>query len=295
MTLLNVLGIITGSFLCLILILVLFFTLNGIYCSMHISVSNYKIETNKIKNNYRLVLIADLHNKVFGNNNDVLIQKIKEQNPDFVIAAGDIVFKKEKNTDIAKDLLCSISEFAPVYYGMGNHEKEIRYIANINDEDEMNSVDMKYVFKGTNVKYMENETERFYKNSDEYILIGAINGQPVYKNETEFFNRFKEESKGNFSILIIHQPEHVIQHLSNDDLELVLSGHTHGGQFRIPFVGGLICPNQGFFPKYDKGLFTKGETNLVITSGLGNSHKLPRINNPAEIVVIDIVPKHTKK
>lgn len=295
MTLLNVLGIITGSFLCLILILVLFFILNGLYCSMHISVSNYKIETNKVKNNYRLVLIADLHNKVFGNNNDVLIQKIKEQNPDFVIAAGDIVFKKEKNTDIAKDLLCSISEFAPVYYGMGNHEKEIRYIANINDEDEMNSVDMKYVFKGTNVKYMENETERFYKNPDEYILIGAINGQPVYKNETEFFNRFKEESKGNFSILIIHQPEHVIQHLSNDDLELVLSGHTHGGQFRIPFVGGLICPNQGFFPKYDKGLFTKGETNLVITSGLGNSHKLPRINNPAEIVVIDIVPKHTKK
>lgn len=291
MTILNVLGLITCSFLCLILFAIIFFILNGLYCNNHISINSYKIETNKVKNNYRIVLIADLHNKVFGNNNDVLIQKIKEQKPDFVVAAGDMVFKKEKNVDIARDLLCSVSEFAPVYYGMGNHEKEIRYIANINDEEEMNSVDMKHVFKDTNVKYMENETERFYKNSDEYILIGAINGQPVYKNETEFFNRFKEESKGNFSILIIHQPEHVIQHLSNDDLELVLSGHTHGGQFRIPFIGGLICPNQGFFPKYDKGLFTEGETNLIITAGLGNSHRLPRINNPAEIVTIDIVPK----
>ena len=275
------------SFLAIVAVAIISVVVDAIYCNMHIDVTKYKIKSNQIKKNYRIVLISDLHNKEFGENNIRLINKIKEQNPDFIVVAGDMIQKHEQDISVAYNLLTEIAEFTDVYYGLGNHEKE-----SLNPLNEKGApiIDTMKIFENTKVHHIDNE----YCLINDDIVIGAMSQLPILHEEREFYDDLNKKSEKLFSILIYHQPEQIGKYMSNDNIDLILSGHTHGGQFRIPFIGGVMSPNQGFFPKYDKGLFEFEKSNLIISSGLGNSHKVPRLNNPPEIVVIEIEKEHKK-
>lgn len=258
--------------------------INGIYCTNTIEVNNYKISSDKTNANLHFVLISDLHNKEFGKDNCDLVEKIKEQKPDFIAVGGDMVTRYVNDDSVMKNVLTQLAQIAPTYCCLGNHEHDL--------ED---TIDFKTDITSTGAVLLDNESTEFVKNG-ETIIIGALSDFPYYEfnapnydtPERYYWDEFKEQSKNNYSILLHHQPEYIGDISKGTDIDLILCGHTHGGLIDIPFVGGLFAPNQGLFPKYDKGEFDFDNTKMIISSGLGNSNPLFRINNCAEICVIDV-------
>ena len=249
-----------------------------------IVVTNYNISTDKTDESFQFVLISDLHNKEFGKNNERLVSKIKEQNPEFIAVVGDLNLKQENNTEVAVNLIKELVKIADVYYTPGNHETSSAYyskiISEIEDAGAINLINK----------------SAYRKIGDSNILIGGLKqfpffeyDMPDYENvERYFFDDFLEKQKECFSILLCHYPEVYIWKLKDYDIDLLLCGHTHGGIIRIPFLGGVKTPSQPYFSEYDKGYFESDSAKMIITSGLGNSHNIPRINNFPEICVISV-------
>ncbi|MCQ4725063.1 metallophosphoesterase [Anaerotignum faecicola] len=229
----------------------------------------------------KIVHISDLHNAEFGHANSSLLEKISSENPDIIAVTGDIIDSRRTNTDIAVEFTSKACEIAPVYYVTGNHEARIPEYA---------SFEAELINAGANV--LRNNNILFEFNGVQINLIGA--DDPSFSDRTEsdekildnYLNSLSSDS-GQYKILLSHRPELFETYVKNR-MDIVLCGHAHGGQFRIPFIGGVIAPNQGFFPKYTSGVYTSGNTNMVVSRGLGNSIIPFRINNPPEIVVITI-------
>ncbi|MCD8025727.1 MAG: metallophosphoesterase [Clostridiales bacterium] len=270
--------------LSVVLIIVAVTIADGIYCTNVIHTTYYSFTNDKNDAAMHFVLISDLHNKEFGEDNVRLVNKIKEQNPDFIAVDGDMVTRYFEDDSVMKELLSQLTEIAPVYCCLGNHERDLA--DKIDFESEINS---------TGALLLDNEYIEF-DTGNGTVLIGGMSDYPYYEydapdydnDERYFWDDFKEASENQYSILLHHQPEYIGNIVTDSNVDLVLCGHTHGGLIRLPFIGGLFAPNQGFFPEYDTGQFDFGTTHMVITSGLGNSNPLFRINNCAEICVIDI-------
>ncbi len=270
--------------LSVVLIIVAVTIADGIYCTNVIHTTYYSFTNDKNDAAMHFVLISDLHNKEFGEDNVRLVNKIKEQNPDFIAVDGDMVTRYFEDDSVMKELLSQLAEIAPVYCCLGNHERDLA--DKIDFESEINS---------TGALLLDNEYIEF-DTGNGTVLIGGMSDYPYYEydapdydnDERYFWDDFKEASENQYSILLHHQPEYIGNIVTDSNVDLVLCGHTHGGLIRLPFIGGLFAPNQGFFPEYDTGQFDFGTTHMVITSGLGNSNPLFRINNCAEICVIDV-------
>lgn len=268
----------------IIIIIVVAFIINAFFCSNIISTKSYKLNNTKTNSSLHFVLISDLHNKEFGKNNIELVKAIKNQNPDFIAVDGDMVSKGNTDDSIMKTLLSQISKIAPTYCSLGNHELELA-----------DKISFKEDINNTGAVLLDNTSTEFVK-SGKKILIGGLSDFPYYEYnapnydtpERYFWDDFKNKSKNQYSILLNHQPEYIADIAKNSNIDLILCGHTHGGQVQIPFIGGLYAPNQGFFPKYDYGMFEFGKTKMIISSGLGSAYAVPRINDPVEICVIDI-------
>ena len=228
---------------------------------------------------YKIVQVSDLYNAEFGENNEDLLKLIKEQNPDIIVVTGDIVDSRRTNVQIARDFVNNASRIAPVYYVTGNHE------ARVNIEDEID-----YVKLNENVIALHNKATLIEKGESVIQLIGV--DDPAYRavtDDTKYMNERLERYSDNeyFKILLSHRPE-LFDIYTENNMDIVFSGHAHGGQIRLPFIGGIIAPHQGIFPKYDSGLYTSNNTNLVISRGLGDSIIPLRINNPPEIIVVTL-------
>ena len=252
---------------------------NWIYCVNTIEIKNYSYSTDKLGTSLKFVFISDLHNREYGSQNCKLVAKIKEQNPDFIAVGGDMVSSHTVDDSVMKELLPQLAEIAPTYCIYGNHE--FRLADEIDFASDINS---------TGALLLDNESIEFEKD-EEIILIGGLSGYPFDEaNESEklFWDEFKENSKNQYSVLLHHQPEYIANDLEGTDIDLVMCGHTHGGLVQIPFIGGLIAPNQWLFPKYDLGEYQFGNTKMIISSGLGISNPIPRINNCAEMTVVTI-------
>ena len=137
---------------------------------------------------------------------------------------------------------------------------------------------------------------KFTKNGKS-VLIGGMSDYPYYEFYTPdddvpsrtLWEEFAEKAKNNFTILLHHQPEYIAEDAKKTDIDLIVCGHTHGGQIQLPFIGGVIAPNQGLFPKYDKGEFDLDGTKMIVCAGLSNTVFIPRINNQVEIGVVTVV------
>lgn len=270
---------------CIVAVLLILLGINIWYSANVLTVNTYNIKTEKLNNKVKFVLISDLHNKEFGENNIDLVNLIKEQSPEFIAVDGDMVNDTADTREAVTRLLPQLCDIAPVYYVLGNHEKSYPQYDELIDE-----------IKESNTTFLDNEMVSFTTKNGETITIGGLSDYPYYEYEApeydnparHFLDSFIEQEKDNYSILLSHQPETYFWGLKDKNIDLMLCGHTHGGLIRLPFVGGLIAPNQEFLPEYDMGYFNSGTVEMIITSGLGNSIGIPRIGNPPEICVIEI-------
>ena len=256
----------------------------GLYCSNTIEIKNYSLRSDRISSQIRFVFISDLHCKEYGEKNSDLVAKIKEQNPDFIAVGGDMVNKYSTDDHVMREFLPQLAEIAPTYCILGNHELALK-----NEIDFKNDIDL------TGAKLLDNESVTLNINGEK-ILLGGMSDFPYYEYnspdydtpERYFWDEFNESSKNCYSILLHHQPEYISNHVDDAKIDLIMCGHTHGGAVQIPFIGGVFAPNQGFFPKYDKGEFDFDNTKMIISAGLGDAYPVLRLNNCPEITVVKI-------
>ena len=271
------------------IILVLFVTLViwGVYCDNTIAITNYCVNNTKNDAKLKFVVITDLHNKEYGEKNANLAGLVKEQNPDFIAVCGDMVNRGDPGTTKMKDVLKKLADIAPTYCCLGNHER---------DNAAEFGTDFKSEIDSTGAVLLDDEYIKFTKNGKS-VLIGGMSDNPYYEFYTPdddvpsrtLWEEFAEKAKDNFTILLHHQPEYIAEDAKKTDIDLIVCGHTHGGQIQLPFIGGLIAPNQGLFPKYDKGEFDLDGTKMIVFAGLSNTVFIPRINNQVELGVVTVV------
>lgn len=222
----------------------------------------------------KILQISDLHNQTFGKGQQTLIEKIKAETPDIIVITGDIVDQKKFDLQPVQDLVSSIVSVAPVYYVSGNHEAwSGRY-------EEVKSVLIK-----AGVVVLENESVAIKRMDESIRLLGLQD--PAFNSEMSISVN-EQVMEGDFTMVLSHRPEFMDEYV-NSDYDLVFCGHAHGGQFRLPFIGGVIAPNQGLFPEYDAGVFHKSDTTMILSRGLGNSIIPVRLFNLPEIVVVTLV------
>lgn len=280
--------------LILILIALVLFGFFGWYSSKYgLTTTFYEISTEKLNEPLRIVQLTDLHNSVFGEDNQNLVDKVAEQSPDLIVLTGDMLNSDEQDTSIVSQLVEKLSEIAPVYASYGNHEKDYEKNYSIN-------LSAEYEQAGANVlEFMYNDIEI----NGQQIRIGGLYGYCTPEKYLETDEADPEECAflkefqftDNYTVLLSHMPYSWIVNdaISEWDIDCVFTGHDHGGQIRIPFIGGLYAPDQGFFSGKDCGLYDSkdGEKVMVLSRGLGSSGWVPRFNNVPEIVVVDILPK----
>lgn len=233
---------------------------------------------------YKILQISDLHNKEFGSNQNRILSKIEKINPDSIVITGDLVDSNNTDVDTAMDLINGAITIAPVYYVSGNHEA---WSGSYND--------LKSRLESAGVVVLDNQKTEIFSDRDSIDLIGLSDpsfiGSDSLENgshaETEKLLDALVEENTNFKILLSHRPE-LFDLYSKSNLNLIFSGHAHGGQFRLPFIGGLIAPDQGFFPELTEGIHTKNNTSMIISRGLGNSVIPIRVFNRPELIVVTL-------
>lgn len=255
-----------------------------------LKVQHYSITSDKIDGTIRIALITDLHSCAYGTDQSRLIDAIDAESPDLLLLGGDICDDVLPN-DNAESLLKGISGRYPCYYVTGNHEywsKDIDTILNL--------------FQSYNVTIL-NGTHDTVEINDQFINICGITDPAVTKyTDSDYgihdqLKALKNVSKNSYyTILLAHRPE-LIAAYSNYDFDLVLSGHAHGGQWRIPgIINGLYAPNQGLFPKYAGGKYNIGDSTMIVSRGLAKeSTRIPRIFNRPELVMVDINGSNKKQ
>lgn len=272
--------------ICFIIIMIVFAL--WLYWGNHsVQVTNIRVVDESIPehfNGFVIVHISDLHNAQFGKNQQILLGKISDANPDIIVITGDLIDSNHTNIDVAMELVEGASELAPIYYVTGNHEAWSEDYPILRERLEQ---------KGVSV--LEDESVFLEQEETAIQLIGLIDPDFALPNdlfgerETMINKKIQDIVIDNsyYSILLSHRPE-LIEVYSKNSINLVLSGHAHGGQFRFPFVGGIIAPDQGIFPKYTAGRYVVDQTQMIVSRGLGNSIIPIRINNRPELIVIEL-------
>jgi predicted MPP superfamily phosphohydrolase len=229
------------------------------------------------------VLISDLHSTIFGKDQSKLIDKIKKQNPDLIVLTGDI-FDDIVPHDGTKLLLTGINGISPIYYVTGNHEFWSRRVGELREE-----------LKSYGVIILSDEYKKIEIKDNEIIIAGIddpdkkLYETPDYDQNKVMETQFRElDDLPAYKILLAHRPER-IKYYQKFSFNLILSGHAHGGQVRLPpILNGLYAPHQGFFPKYVGGLYQYDNSTHIISRGLSINPLVPRIFNPPELVLIII-------
>ena len=253
-----------------------------------LTVTNFTVTSDKITSPFRMVLISDLHDHSFGSGNEKLLEKIQDQSPDLIIVDGDMINGDSENDDVAVELVRSLVKIAPIYYSLGNHE--YYYMEDGNDDlqddlEEAGAVVLNYQIVDIEVNGNAIRLGGLY----EYGFDTSMQSEEENQKAVSYLEEYVETDR--YLVMCAHRPESFYPWDMADQwgIDLVLSGHLHGGQVIIPGVGGLYNSLDGFFPKFDYGQYKLGDSDMVITRGLGSNPKmLPRFNNPPEIAVVEV-------
>ena len=279
--------------LCVVLALLLLLTgAELLYSSYHLTVSRCSVSSEKLEHPIRILFLADLHGREFGADNRRLLKKMEAEQPDLICMVGDIFNSDADEAEIAAmcALIRSASALAPVYFSLGNHESDYIKVHGAQVLDRIAEagavvLDNQYLdlsINGSSIRiggYMG-----FYKTP--HMNTADSEEQSRLRDFTEDF-----ENTDRFKLLLNHIPTNWLDwgYRDKDPVDLVLSGHYHGGIIRIPILEqGLYAPYVGKFPPYTKGVFTGKEATCVLTTGLAGSCGLPRFFNPPELVVVDL-------
>ena len=251
-----------------------------------LEVNEYEIVSDRIPEafaGFRIAQVSDLHNKDFGEGYGQLLTLLSEINPDIIVVTGDLIDSRQTDLDIALEFAWQAGKIARVYYVSGNHEARV-------SEYE----DLKTGLVKAGVVILENQKVQITREGESITIMGI--DDPSFQEDYLFgdsesvarqtIEDLQNESDG-YTILLSHRPE-LFDLFVETEMDLVFSGHAHGGQFRLPFIGGLVAPNQGFFPKYDAGQFKEENTTMIVSRGVGNSIIPIRFNNRPEIVLVTL-------
>lgn len=263
-----------------ILIILALFALWTLWGNVTIAITELEIASPELDaafDEFKVVQVSDLHNAEFGAGNTRLLAKIQAAKPDVIAVTGDLV--DSENTDIllALDFLENALDIAPCYYVSGNHEAWLN--------EAYAELEAQMLALGVNVLHGESVT--LERGQGALTLTGV--------DDPRFAEQGVDVSippaGDGFQLLLAHRPDGFEDYVQAG-YDLVLAGHMHGGQFRIPFVGGLIGSNTELFPQYDAGVFQGGNTTMIVSRGLGNSVIPIRINNRPELVVVTLNSEH---
>ena len=251
-----------------------------------LELNTYTISSSKLPQSfdgYRIAHVSDLHNTEMGKDNEKLLAMLRDADPDMIAITGDLIDSRNTDIEVALKFVREAVKIAPCYYVTGNHE------ARVNEYGEL-----KAGMETAGVTVLEDVRTEISMEGATITLIGV--NDPSYQTDYLFgdsetvLNTKLEElhtEDGEFTVLLSHRPE-LFDAYTDHGIDLVLSGHAHGGQFRLPFIGGVVAPNQGLFPEYDAGIYTEGNTNMLVSRGVGNSILPFRINNRPEVILIEL-------
>ena len=272
--------------LSVIVICLIVFTVWIVQGNTKLELTEYNIISSKVPEPFacfEIAQVSDLHNAEFGEENSDLLELLSEVEPHVIVLTGDLIDSRHTDIEIALDFAGKAVQIAPVYYVTGNHEARI---------PEYEQLKTGLVDLGVTV--LENQKAQITRDGESITLMGIQD--PSFLTDYLFgdaetvagqaITSLQNESD-DFTVLLSHRPE-LFDVYVDAGINLVFSGHAHGGQFRLPFVGGLVAPNQGLFPKYDEGRFDKENTTMIVSRGVGNSIIPFRINNPPELVVVEL-------
>lgn len=251
-----------------------------------LELNTYTVSSNELPDafdGYRIAHISDLHNAELGDSNEKLLSMLREAEPDIIAITGDLIDSRNTNIEVALAFAEEAMKIAPCYYVTGNHE------ARVSEYDEL-----KAGLEAAGVVVLENERTEIELSGEAITILGvddpSFNTDYLFGDSASVVSNTLAEistEDDGLTVLLSHRPELFDTYVACG-MDLTLSGHAHGGQFRLPFVGGLVAPNQGLFPKYDSGLYTSGSTNMIVSRGIGNSLLPFRFNNRPEVILIEL-------
>ena len=254
-----------------------------------LELSEYTVSSSKLPqcfDGYRIAHISDLHNAEIGKGNEKLLTLLRDADPDMIAITGDLIDSRNTDVEVALQFIREAVKIAPCYYVTGNHEARVSAY-----------VELKAGMEDAGVTVLEDTRTEISLEGDTITLMGV--DDPSFQTdylfgdaETVMDTKLEELHTGNdgFTVLLSHRPE-LLDTYAVHKVDLVFSGHAHGGQFRLPFLGGLYAPNQGLFPQYDAGLYTEGSTHMLVSRGIGNSLLPLRFNNRPEVILVELQAK----
>ena len=236
---------------------------------------------------YRIVQISDLHNAKFGKHNQKLVDRVRECDPDMIVLTGDLVDSNHTNVDRAVQFVDEIVKICPVYYVTGNHE----YWLEKSEYDELMDG-----LASAGAVILDDQVVEISRGDAKFRLVGLDDKNLADGTLGTLLNNdqnvaHEDSEKKEFTVVLAHEPQYLARY-AGTGVDLVLSGHAHGGQFRLPFVGGIVAPDQGFLPEYTAGEYYMNGTEMIVSRGLGNSVIPVRLFNYPEIVCVELVGKH---
>ncbi|MBO4373969.1 MAG: metallophosphoesterase [Lachnospiraceae bacterium] len=252
-------------------------------------INRYEFKSSKVKKPLKIAVLADLHNCVYGRCNEVLINAIKDESPDIIAIAGDLIEAgKNASQTAGMFLLFRLAKHYPVYYGVGNHEKRLF----LYDCYKRQRNELVYGLVKSGVKLIGNKG---YRIDDTNVVITGLDIPHEYYRRV--FHRYTSGDelvswlgpvdKDSYNVLLAHDPSHFKAYCEYGP-DLVFSGHVHGGIVRLPKVGGLVSPEYRLFPKYDSGIYEMNGTKMLVSRGLGSHTINIRINNKPELIIVTL-------
>ncbi|MBR5127348.1 MAG: metallophosphoesterase [Roseburia sp.] len=281
-----------GKKILIIILLIVVFALALwiIWDNQRIVVTPFEVESEELPESfdgYRIVQVSDLHNDEFGKDNEKLLAIIKEAKPDIIAITGDLLDSRRTSVEKALNFVTKAAQIAPCYYVTGNHESRMK--------EEYEQLEKAMISAGVIV--LRNEKVVLEKEGEQITIVGL--DDPRFVIATDRVPKMEAVIGGvlegiledvpeeMFTLLLSHRPEMFAMYC-NQGVDVVLSGHVHGGQVRIPYIGGIIGPGQGILPDYDAGIYMADGTTMVLSRGLGQSIIPFRVNNPPELVVVTL-------
>ncbi len=251
-----------------------------------ITISEFDYINSKIPegfNGFKIAHISDLHNKQFGKNQQKILGKLKNVDPNAIVITGDLIDRRKYDFDVAMAFIEGAVDIAPVFYVSGNHEAWSGKHSTIEER-----------LTDAGVHILDNDVVRLSIEDSSILMFGVRDPDfqtSSYMEDTDITEMIEQfqlwSSYSGFKILLSHRPELFDLYCENN-MDLIFTGHAHGGQFRIPFIGGLVAPDQGLFPKYTSGSYNKNISTMFVSRGLGNSIIPIRIFNRPEIILVTL-------
>ena len=264
------------------------FVLWNIWANGHPDVTEYTVASERLPTSFDgfcIAQVSDLHNATFGGDNERLLRALSRADADIIVLTGDLIDSTHTDVDAAVAFVRRAVTLAPCYYITGNHEAWV---------GEGTCAELEEQLLALGVTVLHDETVSIERGGENITLIGIDdpayaeqNGGGIGVSMSPERLRTLLPDADSYTVLLSHRPEFFPQY-TRAGFDLILSGHAHGGQFRLPLIGGIVAPDQGLFPKYDAGTFTDGTATMIVSRGIGNSIIPVRINNRPEVVAVTL-------